>query len=376
MMLRSLVAAFALIAAGAPAAEGRRTDPAIGGVAAAPYGALPAGKAAPGFSAPQVGPWVECAGIRRRAIVMNPSLVAGQPLRIRLEVECVAPPGQEVEFQGRLLWGLDIQAVVDPPHAQPFAYVPVKAGSLVGNTVIQLTGRRRGRVDMEMVADPESVTGALFDTPGKYAIRLTHTCVVTDKPPQGQLDLGSFEVTVAEATGEDRAALDALSRDPADWLPLQTLVGFSPAQLKLYEDLAGKLTAARIRPNLLFAIASSHLARGGDPLKARPYLEEIARAHPGHPLAEDARLRLLAVYRIAGETARESALFRELWQDPVAVQRILMNPKVLATYVAPPDRTRTQWMLFETPGPDLRPPQNMVQVGGNMIPIEFRSEGE
>lgn len=375
MPLRPLVAALALIAAAAANASGEpRTNPAIADVAAAPYTSAPQGKAAPGFSGAATGQWVECAGIRRRAIVMNPSLVAGQPLRVRIEVESLAIPGQEVEFQGRLLWGHDLQAVVDPPHAQPFAYVPVKTGSLVGNTVIQLTGKRRGRVDVELLADPDSVTGALFDTPGTYRVSLTQTCVVADKPPQGQLDLGTFEVTVAQASGEDRAALEYLSRDPADWLPLQTLAGMTPAQLKTYEDATKQFPTARLRPNLLFAIASAHMARGGDPLKAMPFLEDLARTHPGHPLAEDARLRLLSVYRIAGDAAKESALFRELWQDPVAVQRLLMNPKVLGTYVAPPDRSRTQWMLFENAGPDLVPPSNMIDVGGLMVPVEFRQQ--
>src|SRR5690606_8300538 len=81
--------------------------------------------------------------------------------------------------------------------------------SNVPTAVIELQWPEPVRFDFRMAWDQETVTGAAFDTPGEYVLRIGHTCRLKDAPPQ-KLLMGDFKITVLPPEGDDRKALDIL----------------------------------------------------------------------------------------------------------------------------------------------------------------------
>lgn len=335
-----------------------------------------------GFEEPQIGPWVTVGANLARVGILNPVVVEGQPIRIRFEISGNGAPGQVTEFTARMVFGADLAAEVRPPAGGAFSYVPIQMGEFVGTSVYTLVRNQRVRMDLDLVMDGDSLTGALFDIPGEYRLRFFLRQPVPGSTTPAPLDLGPFTVTVRKAEGDDRRALDILSRDPEVFRSIHLPVNVPENHIATIREALDAAPAAAIRPWLLLALCDRELgSRSGDVFKALELARELDRTAPMHPLAEDARMRLLHYLSALGHKEEARRRFYTEWQNPMGSQRMLLGSKLVESWVGKEGSRQAgpTWFLLETPGPDPEPPPpprpnplEVFAIGGEygLFPLE------
>ncbi len=352
----ALLATLAVLAmAPAPAAPPgptpRRGEP-IDSIPAASGTALPAMPPPPGYEHPQSGPWRECDDVRRRITVLNPQIVQGEAVRIRLELEGIGEGPDPAEFSGRLVFGVDLQVTIAGPGIPPFRYVPLNTGEVVPNTVFRLRPGETMRIDRELVMDSESASGALFEKVGLWRFSVILGCPDAEKQNVIGLNMGSFEVNVAPATGDDAVAFGTLSKDPLAYRALASLSATRPEQVARIREAAEKAPGARIRPHLLAALCILSAPDPANPGPGLPYLDEIVSRYPNHPVWEDAALRLLEINSIHGTRASSEPIFERVWQNPVLMGRVPLSSKLVTFFTNGDYRrwpTDPEWFLRPEP---------------------------
>jgi hypothetical protein len=305
----------------------------IDALPAASTTALPGEPAPYGFENPESGPWRDCDGIRRRVTVLNTGLVRGSSVRMRLELEGMGENGDApAEFSGRLVFGVDIKVLVAPPGGKPFEYVPINTGEIVPNTIFKLKKNERIRVDRELLMDSESVSGALFETPGTYRLQIILQCPDAEKKNILPLDMGVFTVNVYAGGGDDVAFFDEMSKDPGLFRVLTTLNNASPAQIRAIEKIINTAPQANMRPNLLFAMSILAAPTRDDAVKAFPYLDAVLEVYPNHPVWEDALLRMIDLRLQRGEMKAAREYFYKAWQHPSVMTRLSRTSRMAQSF--------------------------------------------
>ncbi len=328
----------------------------IDALPAAEAKSLPAQPPPPGYGKPQTGPWQDCDNVRRRITVLNPDVVQGDIVRIRLELEGIgtdrSPEAEPAEFAGRLVFGVDLLATVAGPNIPAFNYVPLNTGELVPNTIYRLRPGETIRIDREMIMDSESISGALFETVGLWRFNLVLGCPDAEKKNVIPLNMGTFQVNVAPASGDDATAFRILSADPATYRVLASLTGAKPDQVARIREAVEKAPGARIRPHLLAALSILSAPDPKNPGPGIPYLDTILREYPNHPVWEDAALRMLEVNSVHGNLDAARPIFDRVWQNPVLMTRLPVSSK-LATFFTGGDYrkwpTDAEWFLRPDP---------------------------
>ena len=311
--------------------------PAIGvpidALPAASTTALPASPPPYGFDKPESGPWRDCDGIRRRVTVLNTGLVRGSSVRLRLELEGTGEKGDEpAEFAGRLVFGVDIKVLVQPPAGKPFEYVPVNTGEIVPNTIFKLKKNERIRVDREMLMDADSVSGALFETPGTYRFQVILQCPDAEKKNILPLDMGVFSVNVYAGGGDDVVLFNELAKDPELYRVLTTLNNARPDQIQAIQRIIDTAPKATMRPNLLIAMSVLKAPTYDESANAFPYLEAILKVYPNHPVWEDALLRMIDIRLQRGEYKIAREYFYTAWQNPSVMTRLSRGSRMVQSF--------------------------------------------
>jgi len=314
-------------------ADGPAVGVAIDAIPAASTTALPGNPPPYGFDNPQSGPWRDCDGIRRRITVLNTGLVRGSSVRMRLELEGSgqegAPPN---EFAGRLVFGVDIKVLIAPPGARPFEYVPINTGEIVPNTIFKLKKGERIRVDRELLMDSESVSGAVFETPGTYQIQVILQCPDAEKRNILALDMGVFTINVYGGGGDDVVFFETLAKDPDLYRVLTTLNNARPDQIRTLDNLIHTAPNANMRPNLLFAMSIIVAPTIDESEKAFPYLDAVIKTYTNHPVWEDALLRMIELRLQRGEMKQARGYFQIAWQHPTIMTRLSRTSRTATVF--------------------------------------------
>ena len=195
------------MAAAVPAQETALANKVLDTPAASPLGIMK-GRTPAQFAEPQLGPATECGNIRRQFAVMNPVIVRGEPLIVRMLLE-VIDPDDKAEFQAQLNFGADLKAVIYPPEGQPYEFLGRQLGTNIPTSVVQMNDFERFRMDVRLAMDSETISGSAFDIEGEYRIRFILMCSEEKELPRPQ-EMGVFNVKVLPAEGDDAKALEIL----------------------------------------------------------------------------------------------------------------------------------------------------------------------
>ncbi|MDX2177588.1 MAG: hypothetical protein SF028_14080 [Candidatus Sumerlaeia bacterium] len=334
-LLTILLAAAALRAAADPLAGWEPPAPeSILTAPAAPMRAMAGGPAAPGYDAPLSGEWVEGRGVHRRATLLNPRLPEGAPLRLRIEFENRAAEKQEM--RGQLLFGYDLIVRVTPPRTRPFEYKPIAPGAIIPTTVLELAPGEINRRDWELLADPETVSGALFDWPGVWTVDVAMRALSKDEPPPHPVVvLGSFPVEVLPASGDDAAARKILGKDPSSYLGIMAPNQMTPRHYDLVRQAAEAGPSAMIAPRLLFTAAFYETLSDDTRAAGLARLEALATGAAGTPVCEDVWVSLLNNRSSYKEEPATTRLFNRIWSDPVLTQVIPRDSPTITDRLGP-----------------------------------------
>ena len=328
--------------------------------AAAPdTGVLPMG--APNSRYPAVpGPLVNCDEVKLQAILMTPTIVVGEPAIIRLVIRKEDPAIPIVEFRSRLAYGTDLHVFVTPPRGRPYEYVGSKVGSQVPTGVVTLDKFNTYRLDYRMAMDKDTASGAAFEEPGVYRLRLVHECG-SAMPNQNQTVLGEFSITVKGAEGDDAKALEFLN----DFQLFECIQGgnasyalgnkkLDASQVAMFQRIVDLTPKAALRPFAMQVLADYYMEQK-ETDKAVAILSKLIAEYPGTLQAEEATMRSISVLHTEGHEAEARARFNTAWQDPIISQLMLPGSpnwkRYVADYEAAPN-TVTQWSLYELPEKD------------------------
>lgn len=345
-----------LAASPAPAAETPLLPPAAPGARVIP--------SASGEELPlQMGEATRCNRIERQVALLTPRVVVGEPVIFRLLLHCETP-GQQTEFLANLSFGNDIRIRVEPPahtRIRPYEYLGIPRGTAGPTATLDMEGIPFYRFDFRMAFDGETVTGAAFDIPGTYRIDFVHNCVTHDEPPR-QMMMGTFELEVLPAEGEDARALELLDDlDSFRALHLHNSRGIDRSPLldahraSRFERLFRELPGARIRPHAGFVLAD-HYLREERVDEAMEVYSALLEDYPDTPFAETAMFLMAQTAGTYRSREEARALYHRAWSHPSATQLIHPRSSSYTLYVEPffeaLEPAQTQWVLFERPAPD------------------------
>lgn len=350
----SLLLASAIALANAPTREDLLRIPAASesgvrdlGLESAPY-------------KPVFGPRVDCGPVGVQGLVLNPTIVVGEPLYLRLLIKSLTP-GLQQEFRSRLVFGTDLHVYVQPPPGQrPYEYLATERGSVVPSAVMRLEKVKLYRLDFRMAFDKQTVSGAAFEVPGVYTIQVTHACEVPGAEERDMV-LGVFTITVKPAEGDDAKALDFLNdhklyecihtgtaRHTSSQRPI------NETQAKSFQRIVEQAPAAALRPYALLILAD-YWREKRDFAKALGYLDMLKNEYPGMLVADEAHFSTLRIQQERNDRAGALAAFTAIWTDPIRTQLVYQESPSWETYVKPRlhnDTIGTQWFLSDPPGPD------------------------
>lgn len=326
---------------------------------AADYSGLDGAPEDSSYAHPQFGPVMECGSIDRQFVLANSKIVQGEPVLFRLVLESQQPRVKR-EFQARLAYGTDVQIFVDPPEGlRRYEYLGLEQGSVVPNGVLEMEGFSRFRFDFRLAVDEHTVTGAAFEEPGTYKLRVQLKCIIAGKP-MGDLDMGEFTLEVEEATGDDAQALEILNDYRIfEYFQLHTAqypsgrAPLSGEQVRKLERVVELCPDAALRPHAMIVLAD-YYRRQGQPDQSIELLQQVRQRYAGTPLAQEALFAELRANMALRRDERARELFTQAWQDPVATQVIFPGGTYWSNFVKPfqKERQDTQWMVFSEPGED------------------------
>lgn len=356
-----ILLALALPLFSTPAADAAEQDSPLVPAAAELVG-LRDGREGSAFEEPLFGPVLTCDEIDRQFVIMNPTIVEGEPLLLRLLLRTETPRVGR-EFHGRLAFGTGIRVVVIPPAGiRPYEYLGLEEGSLVPNNVLQMEGYKQYRYQFRMAVDQNTITGAAFAEPGQYELRISQECVV-DGESIGMLDMGTFTITVKEAKGPDRCALDVLDADYEMFEYFQLRMSRYPntsrpmsgAQAEKLMRIIDGCKGAALRPHAMIVMAEYYL-REKDIEKSNAMLRRVIEEYPALPFHDEALFALLRNSYSDDDPWSSLAAFNEIWADPITTVLITPPSNNYKRFVVPfkmkSEDANTQWMLFAEPGTD------------------------
>lgn len=338
------------------AAEGRKTllPP------AASISSLLTPPGMPSFASPQVGPVVECDGVERQFVLLNPTIVQGEPVIFRLFLRSQRPTGK-VEFKARMVFGADLNITVFPPNGgRPYDYMGLQLGTVTPNSVLEFDGFRDFRYDIRMASDENSVTGAAFDMPGEHRLSVMLVC----RPMSGEpapMNHGVFTLNVKPATGDDAKALQVLSEDYKiyEFLHLRgagvrgTSRFLTKRQGETLERVVNEARTAAVRPSAMIVLADFYTSEGEHD-KALAMYDQVIKDYPQSTFSDEARFA--GAYLALARKDRNVAMdrFEELWQDPRIAGLIQSGNVFYNNFVKwrLPPTPGTQWMIQQQPGAD------------------------
>lgn len=327
------------------------------------------------YATPQVGPAAECDGIVRQFVLMNPDIVAGEPVLLRLLLRSTTPETRR-EFQARMAFGTDVRVYVFPPEGQsPYEYLGLEQGSVVPNGILEMAGFEFFRFDFRIAVDKNTITGAAFEVPGQYKLRVELACIEAGKQ-MGTLDMGTFTLTVKEPQGQDAVALDILSEDFTvfEYIQLRTPSypgGRDPMdanQLRLLERVLKDAPDSAVAPHVRIVMADYYM-RQDDFDQAQQMLNTVQEEWSNTPLYDEALFTELRMGYVMQDQEKALATFNRVWGDPIATQVVFPKSPHWSTFVAPhlKEDVGTQWMIQEKPGPD---PTAIGGQGGPTIQLD------
>ncbi len=320
---------------------------------------------------PLFGPPVVYAGVERQIVVLNPEIVVGEPLHVRLLLRATEPETRP-QFMARLAWGTDIRAFLIPPDSnRPYEFLGQRLGSNVPMGAVEFEDFTNMRLDFRMAMDRDAVTGAAFEIPGTYQMRVLHTGHGRGGSRQ-EFRLGDFEITVRQPEGDDARALEILD-DYRVFELFQIRSTFhgsgrqiaTEAHLEMLERLVEEVPSAALRPHAMVILAE-HNRRIRDLERAYELYDRVAEEYAGSPLAEEATMARLRTTMAHEDLSESRRVFAQAWSDPRLTQLAYPNSPHWNMFVKNllPEERGTQWMVFEKPGPD---PEMEHENGPRMV---------
>ncbi len=319
---------------------------------------------------PLYGRPVVCEDVERQMVVLNPEIVVGEPLHLRLLLRAHRPE-LEPQFVGQLAWGTGIRALLIPPNSQrSYEYLGQRLGSNVPMGSVTFDRFTTMRLDFRMAMDRETVTGAAFDVPGTYQMRILHKCHGSEGWEE-EVQLGDFRITVREAEEDDARALEILD-DYSIFEFFQMRSTFrgdrrvaSEEQVGMLRRLVEEAPDAALRPHAMIILAEHH-RRSHEPEQAKELYGRVMEEYSGSPVAEEAAMARLRVSMAFSEPAEAARDFARVWADSSLTQLVYPGSPHWQMFVQEhlPERSGTQWMVFDGPGPD---PEMAREDGGPRV---------
>ncbi|MCC6545835.1 hypothetical protein IT570_01610 [Candidatus Sumerlaeota bacterium] len=356
-LIMCLVAGIGNPGTGAPAPADDASRRMIKAVAASDTGILPPGAPGARYQA-QEGPIMACGDTTLQAILVTPTVVVGEPVLFRLVIRKADRNRPTVEFRSRLAYGTDLRAYIIPQHGRPYEYVGTQVGSQIPTGVVTLDRFNSYRIDYRIAMDKETVSGAAFEQPGVYGLRITHACAVGDEP----VVIGQFSINVKAAEGDDAKALGFLNEyELFECLQVRSAkyaLGakkMTPEQVALFQRIVDQAPKAALRPYAMQVIAEYDI-ENNDVAKAAQVLGGVIDEYPGTIPAEESTMRLISLLHTNDKLEEARTLFLKAWQDPVLSQLMLPGSPNWKRYVAGFDQVTTarQWSLYDQPDKDPR----------------------
>ena len=305
---------------------------------------------------PVIGPRVRCGPVYLQVLLLTPTITAGEPVTFRLLISKPEGALGRVEFRSRLAFATDIRVYVIPQgRGRPYEYVGNAQGSNVPQGVIGLDKFDLYRIDYRMAMDKETVTGAAFDEPGTYTLRIMHNST-PEKEHEEFLALGDYTLIVKPAEGDDKKALDFV-QDPRLFECFQSLGAryalgsrlIDDNQAKSLQRIVDQAPKAVLRPYAMQVLADFARLVKSDKAKASDIARQIIEEYPGTLVADDAAFDRL---RLAVDTDKEKNgfdIFRTVWRDPIQHQLVYPDSLNWKRFVSPFEKPMqaTQWMVFD-----------------------------
>ncbi|MCB2155519.1 hypothetical protein KQI84_11590 [bacterium] len=322
---------------------------------------VPAGSNIPGaqeFTEPVI-----CAKVARSVRALNPTLTLGEPLVLQFRTVGM-DPRSTVDFVAAMAFGNDVQVRVTPiePSGYPFMFTPQRRPEAVPNSVFNLREGEEAELTLLMAHDYNSLSGAAFDTPGKYRLDISLVCKASNTQ-EGQTTeaLGSLEVMVQEPrTEDDQIAWGLVSGHTGVFESLQAMSATRPRDQKILLSVVEQAPNSVLRPYALLSVATGKFLEGRknpeELEEAIKLLREFLDDYPHHFLADPAQTRMMLCYfeRKDNEAARK--LFVDMWTDPVHSIRMRPTDPLRRAFLGePPEDNTEQWMLFADPHAALEP---------------------
>ncbi|MCC5875465.1 MAG: bacterial transcriptional activator domain-containing protein [Candidatus Sumerlaeia bacterium] len=316
------------------------------------------------YKAPVFTETVQCNGIDRQIAVLNTELVTGEPVLFRMIVTN-SNPRMSREFMANMSFGNDVRVIVYPARQlriPQYEYVGIPRGATGATASLDMEGIGMYRFDFRMAFDQDTVSGASFDIPGQYRLEFIHNCISAEASARRTMNLGTVDITVRAAEGQDARAAELLN-DPRAYRALQLHAArdldrttlLTPPVVERFRRIVEELPEARVRPHVAITLADHYLLnRNHDECIA--LLELIRRDYPGTPHDEMAAYQLLPLYRGHRSVDKARELYHSMWADASLTQLLNPNNDNFVRYVTPwlskLSTPGTQWMLFPKPGPD------------------------
>jgi tetratricopeptide (TPR) repeat protein len=301
-----------------------------------------------------------CSGVWRQGSLLKSEYVVGEPLLIALDLRG-EPMVADREFTANLTIGADLKILLQPPGMRRFEYLPdQEALGLTGNLVLRMKGDERLQRVISAFYDPDSVSGALLETPGTYQIRIGLVCAGSNETRRLETVYeGTF--TVVPGSGDDEAILDFLSFET--WQALHYKATSNQAVIQELEQALERFPQAAIRPQILMTLANTYFlsGRAQDPAnysRSLPLLEQFVAQYPESYLYPFAANRLLVAYLESGNREEGLELFSHLWSNPdysAALRR--ESPIVMRLFGEPKATVVGDWSIYEEPQDAMLPTQ-------------------
>ncbi len=311
---------------------------------------------------PDGGEWSEpawCLGVERQARLLNADLVVGEPLVVFLRITGVSD--NPAEHGGRFAVGQDVRIYIVPHKSGaggPYEYVPARRPLPVLRSTFKMSKGERIDIPFICAFDPNTRSGAVFDSSGTYTVVFSSTCDSSSENRERLQELGRFEVSVRmpQPGEDDLVALNAMMQagDFETFKSLQALAFYDPAHEAVFESIVETAPNAALRPYALAALGKGLSGRSFDDLSLRPRVEAVLRRYleeyPEGLLAKDiadSRIRLLLA---EGRDDEALELFGSVYHDPWIGPKLLEGDPLVRTFVGKAkEDVRGNWMVTRRP---------------------------
>jgi len=308
------------------------------------------------FASPQLGPEVTCGGVSRQFAVLNPNAVPTEPIILRFILRAPLNPTELPRIATQFTIGGDIRILIVPPNGPAYEFKGTGTGGTAPTGNLTMLGFGYHHTDMRLAMDQQTVTGAAFEFPGLYRVRVGMRCYTntgSDYQP-----MGDFTITIGAGRPEDKVAVDILN-DFKIFQFFQTRVThsaegrplISPIQLQALERLEIQCPKSVLRPHTMLILADFY-ARRDSLAKAIATYEAIRREYPDTPFAGDALFQQLSLHEVEYADEKARALFDIAWQSPSMTLSILPGSPGWKRYAAPhlpPSPDEAIWFGYERP---------------------------